>query len=322
MVLKTIRRKIKGEANDILVSNNTQLIWDDIKEVLRLYYADKRDLMTLDNQLKTMTRRPNDSIESYYSRVREMTTLISSAISTDEAWKGHETALIKLYNMMALDTFIRGLGEPLSMFCKNYKPQSLAAAYSYCVEFLNLNARNAPFKASAAPALPVPRNMETKPFPKQSVPFRTNLPPPPPPPRNIYPTQHPSPAPRLTAPNTQTNFQANPNRFAPPRTFYPQQPKPEPMEVDSSMQSRAINYGNRPPIKTARPTTESMQANNPPAKRMAYPLEEIVETPGTGEITEQGYQEVLEEHEVEEIEGENQCEAYFLEVGWKNLWQE
>lgn len=48
-----------------------------------------------------------------------MVTLISSAIATDEMWKGHESAIIKLYNMLALGTFIRGLGEPLSLFCKN-----------------------------------------------------------------------------------------------------------------------------------------------------------------------------------------------------------
>lgn len=48
LILKTIRRKIKDEANDVLITNNTPTSWENIKEVLRLYYADKRDLINLD----------------------------------------------------------------------------------------------------------------------------------------------------------------------------------------------------------------------------------------------------------------------------------
>lgn len=138
LIVKSMRRKIKGEANDILISNNTPTEWTPIKEVLCLYYADKRDLMTLDTQLKTMSRGPHETIEFFYSRVREMITLICSAIQTDTRWEDGRMAIIRLYNMMALDTFIRGLGEPLSLFCKNYKPNNLAQAYHYCVELKNL----------------------------------------------------------------------------------------------------------------------------------------------------------------------------------------
>uniref|UniRef100_A0A182PWR7 Retrotransposon gag domain-containing protein n=1 Tax=Anopheles epiroticus TaxID=199890 RepID=A0A182PWR7_9DIPT len=80
LIIKTIRRKIKGEANDILVTNNTPTEWFVIKEVLCLFYSDKRDLMTLDHQLKSTSRMRNESIESYYSRITELITLISSAI--------------------------------------------------------------------------------------------------------------------------------------------------------------------------------------------------------------------------------------------------
>lgn len=138
LIVKSMRRKIKGEANDILISNNTPTEWTPIKEVLCLYYADKGDLMTLDTQLKTMSRGPHETIEIFYSRVREMITLICSAIQTDTRWEDGRMAIIRLYNMMALDTFIRGLGEPLSLFCKNYKPNNLAQAYHYCVELKNL----------------------------------------------------------------------------------------------------------------------------------------------------------------------------------------
>lgn len=281
LVLKTIRRKIKNEANDILVSNNTPTNWNEIKEVLRLYYADKRDLMTLDNQLKAMSRKQHESIETYYSRVREMITLISSAIATDETWKGHEPALIKLYNMMALDTFIRGLGEPLSMFCKNYKPNSLAAAYHYCVEFLNLNARSAPFKNHMPIPTPAPRGNIPVPPPRAVM----NAPAVPPRYQGHAP---PNPPIKPFTPKPSFNTQ---NVFAPNRTFYPKQPKPEPMEVDRSMQSRMINYGNRPNLKHPRPASDSFPGNKPPEKRMAHHLEGM---------SEEEYNNYLEEYDVEE----------------------
>lgn len=353
LVMKTVRRKIKNEANDILISNNTPNDWNEIKEVLRLYYSDKRDLMTLDNQLKNMVRRQQETIETYYSRVREMITLISSAVSTDETWKGHEAALIKLYNMMALDTFIRGLGEPLSLFCKNYKPKSLASAYHYCVEFLNLNARNAPFKSHSLAPVPAPRGNIPVPPPK---PVPTNRHPqhaPPPPPRNNYqphPTHFQQPYPIQThyqppshthVQNKQpysfqnqhqtpfrTNPQSTPNVFAPNRTFYPQQPKPEPMEVDKSVQSRMLNYGNRPNFKTSRPTSESMQANNPPTKRFANQLEDIPREE-YDEFVERNFDsyadesEILEPQElVEPQEKEDDNNVNFLEndLEWVSKW--
>lgn len=265
LVLKTIRRKIKNEANDILISNNTPNDWSQIKEVLRLYYADKRDLMTLDNQMKDMTRQNNETIETYYSRVREMITLISSAITTDESWRGHEAAIIKLYNMKALDTFIRGLGDPLSLFVKNFKPKSLAAAYHYCIDFMNLKTRNAAFKPQLPQPIPAPRG-------GIPIPPRPPMPKPPLARHNpVYRHPHHVPPPR-------NFFQPQPpNAFAPNRTFYPQQPRPEPMDVDRSIQSRRVDYGNRPNFKFPRPTTDSMNAHNPPTKRVAHQLENYTE---------------------------------------------
>lgn len=271
LIIKTIRRKIKNEASDVLVTNNIPVEWEAMKECLRLYYADKRDLMTLDSQLKAMSKAKYESIETYYSRVTEMVTLISSAINMNDQWRGHETALIKLYNMIALDTFIRGLGEPLSLFCKNYRPNNLAQAYHYCVEYLNLSARNAPFSAQTPLPLPAPRsNLPTKPHnppipprnlqPRTSSNFQTSRPPVAPLPRsmpshNLYPPQ-------------QNNV------FAHKRTFVQPQPKPEPMDT-SSIRTQQINYGNRP-IAQRRHASESMRVHEPSAKRMANILEECV----------------------------------------------
>lgn len=281
LLIKTIRRKIKGEANDALITSNTPTDWESIKEVLKLYYADKRDLMTLDNQLKSLGRSKQESIESYYSRVRELVTLISSAISMDDQWKGHEQVLLRLYNQIALDTFVRGLGDPLSRFCKNFRPQNLAQAYNYCVDYLNLDARNAPVNVprwhpipSAAPRqfpLPRPHPIEKPPVPPRQQTMQNNFfrNPPIPPPRIFRPT-------------------SGPNVFAPNRTFAPAQPPQEPMDT-STIRTQNVNYGNRP-IAQRRGQTDSMRANGPSAKRFAHALETIFNS----EQYEQWYQDQAE----------------------------
>ena len=145
----------------MLVSNNVMTDWGAIRETLKLYYADKRDLMTLDHQLKSAIRERGELVEAYYARIQELLTLVSSNITESGQWLGHEAALINLYNQIALDVFIRGLGDPLSMFCKNFKPSNLAEAYSYCVEYTNIHARNSYFKPPMATPVPAPRPFST-----------------------------------------------------------------------------------------------------------------------------------------------------------------
>lgn len=330
LILRTIRRKIKNEANDVLITNNTPLEWDSMKDVLRLYYADKRDLITLDNQLKSMNRVKTESIEIYYSRIREMITLISSAISMDDEWRGHETALIKLYNKLALDTFIRGLGEPLSHFCKNFRPQSLAQAYHYCVEYLNLDARNAPFRALEKTPIPAPRGNHLMNHPPPNLPQRR-------PNFNTSPATQSKPTPifRQFVPSNypQRNWatQHNPpprNVFAPNRTFYQQQPRPEPMDVDRSIRSRMLDYQNRPNFKASRPATESMNANNPQTKRVAHQLEGVSE-PEYEEAIDKNFEPFSTEDEINETSETVECQqpesnsnVNFLEndTEWVSKW--
>ena len=339
LVVKTIRRKIKGEASEALITSNTPTNWCSIKDVLRLYYADKRDLMTLDHQLKSLARSKHESIESYYSRVREMMSLISSAVILDEQWKGHEQIIIKLYNQISLDTFIRGLGDPLSRFCKNYRPQSLAQAFSYCVDYLNLDARNAPVHFDPWRAAPTPVPRQSIQINKPVLPPRQfNAPPAPPrqynaanaPPRHNY---QPFPQPNYNTPQPfQRNFPTN--VFAPNRTFHPLMKRPEPMEVDQSIRSKNVNYGNRPPIAARREASNSMRMHDPHPKRFAH-LTENMEPEHYQDAIENEIDEIdecysnppteyletdesPESHPSGENEGEN--ETNFLETGWSSKW--
>lgn len=69
LLSRTIRRKIIGEASDVLNANNVTCDWNQIKSTLLLYYKDKRELKTLDAGLTNISKKPNESLTGYFSRV-------------------------------------------------------------------------------------------------------------------------------------------------------------------------------------------------------------------------------------------------------------
>lgn len=268
VICKAIRRKIKGEANDALVASNVNINWYSIKKTLLTYYGEKRDIVTLDYQLMNASQRGRP-IEEYYDEVNKLLSLIANQIKTDMRYMHPEAsrAMLENFNDKAIDSFMRGLDGDLGKFLKNYRPESLAQAFSYCISFQNIEyrktlTRNRPLETN----LPVIRNQIPPRIPNKPIHFQKPFIQPnwTPPPRNYFPPKPPQFL--QNRPNIQTNpfNKPIPPRF-PPRNPFQKQDKPEPMEVDQSLRTRQINYANRPPVNK-RPrnfniTTDSQ--NNP-----------------------------------------------------------
>ena len=272
---RSIRRKIVDEASDVLNANNVFYNWQDIKSTLLLYYRDKRDVKTLDYELTTVKKKSDESLSAYFSRVNELLTNIIVQVQTDESMNRTAAAHINYFRSKALDSFIRGLEQPLNILLKSANVETLSKAYQFCLDYYNLDIRSAPF-----------RNEKTN---------------------------HPIPKPRGLELNRQTNQQLNPPPAplmlpppAPPRYFRMQPPQPvnrqfmhpppvpprnlrmqsEPMEIDRSIMSRNVDYGNRPRFypnppnfnPNFRPIAHEKRTHPPtsqqPFKRQAYPLED------------------------------------------------
>lgn len=245
MICKFIRRKIRGEANDSLVASNVGINWNLIKKTLVTYYGEKRDLETLDFQLMSVQQK-NRSLEVYYDEVNRLLSLIANQINTDERFTHPEAsrALIEMYNKKAIDAFMRGLDGDVYKFIRNYEPTSLAGAYSYCISFQNIECRKMLTKPRTYTPPTAPRNM---------IPL--------PPPTPIRYT-HPQPPPRPHYPKPPMYGNRNFNNFTPryqqpfqQRQFnkFQRQPPPEPMDVDQSIRTHQVNYGNRPNSNNVRP---------------------------------------------------------------------
>lgn len=287
-VLKAIRRKIIGEADETLNNKNVPLSWREIKAALAVHYSDKRDLMTLTNQLTHMMKDKQETLEQYYAKVQEIHSMMMNCIRMDSDFKckAETRGAIKVYTRLSLDTFIRGVGNPLSLFMRNANPilTSLVQAYNYSLNYQNTEYRSAMVAqpVTSAPQ-PAPRNLRynnnrpqyvNQPFaaPRQQI----NQ-------QNYAQGQY----------NNQQNFapRQNNNGFAPQRfptagqqfpaavqqapAAVQQFPTQEPMDVDRSTRTRQMNNQpkqfnqNRGAVRNSQ-ETESWRAQAPQQKRMAH----------------------------------------------------
>lgn len=272
-ILNVVRNKIRGNADTALESYNTPLDWNSISRCLTLHYADKRDLSTLEYQMTTLIQG-NLSVQDYYQSVYKHLSLILNKIGCMEIPREAATLLTANYRDKALDTFIRGLKGDLPRLLGMKEPADLPQALHLCLKLENQNYRTQYATTNQGtyrrqfnqtpPQLPPRRpnphahhNVPKIPFYPQLAylpqiqqrPFQR--------PVNNFPRyQHPqfNSYPR----NIQQTAQP-----VPPRHL----PRPEPMNVDSSTFSRAINYANRPNMRFEyagkRPAPQSQQVGAP-----------------------------------------------------------
>lgn len=293
-ILQSIRQKIRGQADNALISYNIFCdSWSSIKKCLSLHYADKRDVRTLEHQLNLLTQG-NMTVDEFYANVNHQFSLLVNKIKTEDYSRETTTVLIESYRNRALDVFIRGLNGELSKMLIIQKPQTLPEAYASCLEIQNLNFRNISIKKNNS------NNFITAPI------------------NQFFPRNHigpPKPAPRaapralsINRRNEAYNIQHESQALSPPR---PSQPKPPtPMEIDESIQTKRVNYMNRPLPDPNTPQKRILSSDNYPHKQQRmYSLQ-------TGqESSNKNYSEVCQEEIGEEdfaSESEEDFQANFM----------
>lgn len=137
ILLRAIRNKIVGEANEVLNMYGTPLNWDSIRENLISHYADKRSEINLIRDLHSINQQ-NNTIEEYYSKIIDLqSTMINFT-------KINENNLIvidtknNLFKEMCLSTFLAGLREPLGSMVRAMQPDDIQEAFQYCLKEQNI----------------------------------------------------------------------------------------------------------------------------------------------------------------------------------------
>lgn len=138
ILLRAIRNKIDGQANEVLNTYGTPLNWDDIKANLMSHYSDKRTETSLIRDLHNL-RQYDKPVEKFYSQVIEIQSTLTNNVSINESDKNVIKAKRDLFTEMCLNSFLSGLREPIGSTVRAMRPESLNIALDYCIKEQNIN---------------------------------------------------------------------------------------------------------------------------------------------------------------------------------------
>lgn len=138
--LSQIRNKITDKANEALLKNHTPLVWDNIKETLKSYFGDKRDLSTLTGKIPYL-RQKDKSLDDYYHEVEGLFADINANIHLDPDNTGHEAAIMRVLEVSIRNAFIDGLNENIGTYTRSGRPRDLLQAYQIAKDYDNAEER-------------------------------------------------------------------------------------------------------------------------------------------------------------------------------------
>ncbi|GBP15562.1 Retrovirus-related Gag polyprotein from transposon opus [Eumeta japonica] len=146
ILLRAIRNKIEGQANEVLNMYGTPLNWDDIKGNLITHYSDKRSETSLIKDLHNL-KQYGKTFEKFYSEIVELQSALCNNILLHEADKNVISAKKSLYGEMCLNSFVTGLKDPLGSTIRAMRPNSLAEALDFCIKEQNIYYQQGPSRS-------------------------------------------------------------------------------------------------------------------------------------------------------------------------------
>lgn len=136
-VLNGILNKITGSASRTLATNGIPSTWAGIRESLINNFSDRRDETALYMDLSTMTQG-RDTPQIFYEKCQHMLSSIATYVRLHESVASTITSKVDLYKNLALQTYLRGLSEPLGSRIRSMRPDSLEKALEFAQGELNV----------------------------------------------------------------------------------------------------------------------------------------------------------------------------------------
>lgn len=251
IILRAVRNKIIGEANEVLNLYGTPVDWNQIKNNLILHYSDKRNETSLIRDLHQM-RQGQSTLEHFYSKIIDILSAMTNHVNVHERDANVITAKLRLYGEMCLNTFLSGLKEPLGSTVRSMRPSKLAEAYYFCLQEQNCHYFRDPQRPQPLASnnrntnRPVSNNFPSRPFNSNirnsPRPTSTNF--------QSFSGQNPTNSATQTFPfNHPNNFQPtfHTNNNSNPYSFNKQLPPPEPMDTysgNTNRNSRHFSHNN------------------------------------------------------------------------------
>lgn len=133
LLMRTIRNKIEGRANEVLITEGIPLDWDTIRETLRANFTDKRDESSLLQEIH-LIKMKDLSLTRLYEQISEVKLALFNVIETKEREQSVVKAKKESYTKLCLDAFITGVRGPLGAFIRALRPRTLTEAYEEAIK--------------------------------------------------------------------------------------------------------------------------------------------------------------------------------------------
>lgn len=135
-LLNGILNKITGPAARLINSQGIADSWNGIRNALINNFADHRDETALYNDLSLQTQG-SSTPQEFYERCQNLFSTIMTYISLHENIATTIEAKRTLYRKLTLQSYLRGLKEPLGSRIRCMRPESMEKALEYVQEELN-----------------------------------------------------------------------------------------------------------------------------------------------------------------------------------------
>lgn len=135
-LINGILNKITGPAARTINSNGIPETWIGIKNTLINNFTDQRDETTLYNDLAIQTQG-SSSPQEFYDKCQTLFSTIMTYVTLHETVATTVYAKRDLYKKLTMQSFVRGLKEPLGSRIRCMRPETIEKALEYVQEELN-----------------------------------------------------------------------------------------------------------------------------------------------------------------------------------------
>lgn len=136
-LLNGILNKITGPAARLINSNGIPSDWQGIKNSLINNFADQRDETALYNDL-ALQSQGHSTPQEFYERCQTLFSTIMTYVTLHDDVNTTIEAKRQLYKKLTLQSYLRGLKEPLGSRIRCMRPRSIEQALEFVQEEMNI----------------------------------------------------------------------------------------------------------------------------------------------------------------------------------------
>lgn len=138
-LLRVIISKLDGRALLLIGSREEPRNWDELKTLLENYFGDQRDEQCLARDLQDLRPRKGETPYHFGMRVQDVRGLLLTKLKLAVKEADTRKIKIRIYDDIALQTYLRGLPENLRNTIRAQRPDSVEKAMSLIIEEENFN---------------------------------------------------------------------------------------------------------------------------------------------------------------------------------------